>query len=207
MTRFSSRELDGLAPHERRSMEAFGSLEPGIVAHPHLLVAHGLDAVSAVRASVEPNLGIWGEVPLVDASGQTFDEPEDGNLSQLFRVWEHPANRAEVDRYAVSRRNTTVFSMLIATATPESQLDVMYKEALETNLSAYYHYMIRVIAWLPALEFAYIPLQPDNELAMLVVYGERSSSIARARQAMRERGLSPFELKQTNGPLLWPLGT
>lgn len=187
---------------------AFCSTNPSLTRFPHCIFYNDGYPTQIIADMLHVPVGVWGDRCLVDADGEPYLEPDDSRIIEEFELWTLPENQEYARRFT---GKACGFTMVIAASTAVDILQDSYDFADDQDQEFYYEtYITRIAGLLPALGWAYIPLEHENEYAMFVTSKENSHYIAEFRRRLTDAGNTKFfdvsvakTEQRWNGPVIW----
>ncbi len=183
-------------PADRKLVEAFGSLNPAVAGLPHLVFPNTRDHFRRCMARLRGTPGVWELQVPHDVGGVAFVREDYG--PEDFHLWGLRENQQAVERM----RNTHLeFQMVMDAGVP---VDVL-REMAAHPVKDYYSYLEHLPGWMGRLGWAYVALEPEGEMALLVVEPGRSGVVDRVGLELAAQAEGVFRLIRAGGRHHWTL--
>lgn len=186
---------------------AFGETSPKITQYPHCIFPATSNVDTPLFETIDEPIGIWGDRLLVGPTGESYLEPESGEIVEDFKYWALPENQAWARKHCFGKAGA--FTMAIPANTTEEVLRHTYAIAgSESDTVFHYYDCIRYAAdWITDLRWALIPLEYEYTYAMLVARAADADLVKRIRRRLLTDRITPvFSVEgDDSGQQVWPV--
>ena len=181
-------------PADRQLVWAFGSLKPSIAEFPHLIIENSFEMLAEWCAVIDAKAAPWRTQAAFELNGEPFTR--DTYTPEMLHLWDTSENQTLLP---TMMNSDLEFPLLLPTRTSPDVLRKMW----EHPTNDYYSYIVHLALWIDSLTWAYVPLEYENEFAMLVVGKVQSEWIAEIERRLTLKHKACFSLASANNRFHW----
>lgn len=181
-------------PNDQQLVGAFGSLSPSIAAFPHRIVENTFENLTEWCKVVGASAAPWRIQPAFESNGDHFTR--ETYTPEMLHVWQTRQNQIHLP---VMMNADLEFPLLVSARTSPSLLRKMWDHPVRD----YYSYIEHLAIWIEPLGWAYVPLECENEFALLVAGNAQKPWITEFACSFALRQKTIFELSPANDRFRW----